>query len=84
MGSRLINGKPTLPGVCTRNYDNIGYIFGTSADVFNGLEEGQCFVPPVDTTTLPGILEGIIATVESLSNQALFGGMFSMAESAFV
>lgn len=75
MGSDLTNGKPTISGICTRNYDNIGYIFGTSADVFNGLESGQCFVPVVDTSTLPGVLEGIIATVESPSNQDLFGGM---------
>lgn len=73
MGSSISNGVPIDPSTCTANYDNIGYIFGTSSDVFNSLAGGVCFVPPVETADILGVLEGIIATVEAPSVQDLFG-----------
>lgn len=39
MGTNMNNGAPANAGQCTANYDNIGYIFGTSSDIFNYLCE---------------------------------------------
>lgn len=73
MGSSISNGSPTNPADCTANYDNIGYIFGTSSDVFNGVAGGQCFTPPVENADILGVLEGIIAPVETPAVQDIFG-----------
>lgn len=72
MGSSLNNGKPTTANTCTKNYDNIGYVLGTSGDVFNGFST-TCFVPQPDNTTLPGVLAGFAATANTLSEQSVFG-----------
>lgn len=37
LGSDLTDGSPTASGVCTSNYDNLGYVLGTSSDVFSQL-----------------------------------------------
>lgn len=34
MGSDLTNGVPTRSGRCTQHYDNLGYVLGTSSDIF--------------------------------------------------
>lgn len=34
MGSSLTNGAPTVAGKCIEDYDNLGYVFGTSSDIF--------------------------------------------------
>lgn len=73
MGSSISAGSPVNPASCTANYDNIGYVFGTSSDIFNGLGGGQCFVPPVENADLLGVLEGIIAPVEAPAVQDIFG-----------
>ena len=58
LGSRLNNGKPIVPGVCTKNYDNIGYVLGTSSDVFPAV----CGVIPAinSTSNLAETLEAIV------------------------
>ena len=59
LGTSLSNGKPTK-ATCETNYDNLGFILGTSSDVFNEL-----------CTTFPAIAStpGLIATLASLINQ---------------
>ncbi|KAF2398042.1 FabD/lysophospholipase-like protein [Trichodelitschia bisporula] len=35
LGTQVNNGKPVKKDFCTRNYDNLGYILGTSSSKFN-------------------------------------------------
>ncbi|QDS77383.1 hypothetical protein FKW77_005868 [Venturia effusa] len=37
LGTSMQNGKPTVPGVCTQNFDNLGHVFGTSSNLFDEL-----------------------------------------------
>jgi lysophospholipase len=61
LGTSLYDGRPT--GTCTVNYDNIGYILGTSSNVFGAL----CLIDGPDpgsgandlTNFLINILDGI-------------------------
>ena len=66
LGSILSNGKPTTPGSsCTTNYDNLGFILATSANVFNGL----CAAFP-SLKSISGLLPGqLTAQLETLINQ---------------
>lgn len=57
LGSRLTNGAPTVAGACEANYDNLGYVLGTSSDIF----DAACEVIPASNTTTPGILESIVS-----------------------
>lgn len=59
MGTNITNGKPTKAGVCTKHYDNLGYVLGTSSDIFNGV----CgdITPSNSTSDLAGVLETIVA-----------------------
>ena len=59
LGTSLSNGVPTT-GTCETNYDNLGFILGTSSDVFNEL-----------CTTFPAIasVPGLPATLANLINQ---------------
>ncbi|KAK3671932.1 hypothetical protein LTR78_008107 [Recurvomyces mirabilis] len=73
MGSALTNGSPTKPGVCTAQYDNLGYIFGTSSDVFFA---ACAVIPPANTTSSSGlanVLEGLVAKSHQPDFQDLFG-----------
>ncbi|CAK4021596.1 Lysophospholipase 2 [Lecanosticta acicola] len=54
MGSNLTNGSPTHSGKCIEHYDNLGYILGTSSDVF--------------TYALCGILAPVANVDEGLEN----------------
>ncbi|KAK2629599.1 hypothetical protein QTJ16_000419 [Diplocarpon rosae] len=69
LGTTMKEGKPT--GTCTTNYDNLGYILGTSSSLFNEL----CFSFPRPenlTTVLEETLAGLLNNVHDLSNTDLF------------
>ncbi|KAI5357062.1 Putative lysophospholipase, catalytic domain, Acyl transferase/acyl hydrolase/lysophospholipase [Septoria linicola] len=72
MGSDLTNGKPTKAGQCIEHYDNIGYVFGTSSDIFPGICQ---VVTPVNSsnTDLSNFLQDIISVSQPASFQDLFG-----------
>lgn len=73
MSSDLTNGKPTQPGVCTVKYDNIGYIFGTSSDVFFAI---CSVIEPANKTASDGLanmLEGLVDQVSEPVFTDLFG-----------
>lgn len=57
LGSSLSNGSPTK-GYCVQNYDNLGFILGTSSDIFNEL----CATIPI-AANLPGILANLTALI---------------------
>ena len=61
LGSSLSNGVPTKAGACETNYDNLGYILGTSSDVFNEL----CTTFPA-AAEVPGT---ILANITALINE---------------
>lgn len=71
MGSNLTNGVATKPGVCTVHYDNLGYVFGTSSDIFPGF---CAAIPPTNATTdLGPVLEGIVAKAHTTGEMDLYG-----------
>lgn len=58
LGSSLTNGKPTTPGICEMNYDNLGYVLGTSSNIFADI---CALVPAVNSTvSLVSSLEAIV------------------------
>ncbi|KAF2481690.1 lysophospholipase [Neohortaea acidophila] len=72
MGSKLSNGKPVSQSSCVANYDNIGYVFGTSSDVFNIALGGVCFTPPTGSDNILEAFETLVAAVETPSEDDLF------------
>ncbi|KAK3070938.1 hypothetical protein LTR53_009560 [Teratosphaeriaceae sp. CCFEE 6253] len=72
MGSNLTNGSPTVPGVCTVRYDNLGYIFGTSSDVFFA---ACSVIPPSNSSSagLASVLEGLVNQAHEPVFTDLFG-----------
>ena len=68
LGTTLKGGKPVA--TCTTNYDNLGYIFGTSSSLFNQL----CVpVPAVNSTTdLSETLTALIDQVHEVTTSDLY------------
>ena len=56
LGTSLSNGAPTTSGKCIQNYDNLGYVLGTSSNLFNEL----CVAATGDLETLATDLETIL------------------------
>ncbi|MCJ1437903.1 hypothetical protein MMC27_007290 [Xylographa pallens] len=67
LGTSLSNGVPTT-GSCIVNYDNLGYVLGTSSNLFNE----ACEVVPSATnlsTSLTGDLAAIVEAAHALSTR---------------
>lgn len=72
MGSALTNGQPTNPNECIQHYDNIGYIFGTSSNIF----VGTCAAIEPDSSnnaSLPAFLSSIVSRTQRPTFQDKFG-----------
>lgn len=70
LGSALTNGLPTVAGACISRYDNLGYIMGTTSDVFNRL---CSIIPPINSTSdLATTLEAIIDRAHDPVERDLF------------
>lgn len=70
LGSDLTDGSATTSGVCTSNYDNLGYIAGTSSDVFN---EVCGIIPAINSSSnLATTLEAMVARVHDAVERDLF------------
>lgn len=68
LGSSLSNGVPVTAGSCIVNYDNLGYVLGTSSSLFNEF----CAVVPTPTnltTSLTGDLAAIVSVAHNLSTR---------------
>ncbi|PUU83851.1 lysophospholipase [Tuber borchii] len=62
IGSNVTNGVPDESGVCTRGFDNAGFVMGTSSSLFNIL------ITKLDSTGLTGVLRKLVeATLEAIS-----------------
>ncbi|TAQ86171.1 hypothetical protein B7494_g5502 [Chlorociboria aeruginascens] len=69
LGTTMNGGKPT--GLCTKGYDNLGYVFGTSSNLFNNV----CGPPPTpqnDTASINSTLAQIVAYGHELTNKDEF------------
>jgi lysophospholipase len=69
LGTPMSGGRAT--GKCTTNYDNLGYILGTSSNLFNNV----CFDVPVaenSSTNLDTTLAQIINDVHELTTEDLY------------
>ena len=56
LGTSLSNGTPTGK-LCTENYDNLGYVLGTSSNVFNEL----CVAVPTPSNTSSSLVDELAA-----------------------
>lgn len=72
MGTQITNGQPTVSGACIAHYDNLGYIFGTSSDIFFAV---CAVIEPSNSSSagLQNVLEGIVDEVHDPNFQDLFG-----------
>ncbi|KAI4722051.1 lysophospholipase [Aureobasidium sp. EXF-10727] len=70
LGSKLTNGAPTVSGKCIKNYDNLGYIAGTSSALFNN----YCSTIPAqnNTQSLVQTLQAIILNAHSPVTRDLY------------
>jgi lysophospholipase len=66
IGTSLSNGKPTN-GTCIRNYDNLGYVLGTSSSLFN---QACAPIPPINSTapTVTGLFQDLAALVNQVNS----------------
>jgi lysophospholipase len=72
LGSSLNNGQPVQSDTCTIRYDNLGYVLGTSSDVF----PGACEVIPASNSSdapLAEVLEGIVSFAKEPALTDLYG-----------
>lgn len=60
LGSKLSNGVPVTEDTCVIHYDNLGYVFGTSSDIFAGV----CELVPANMSS-PDLAEQLEAMVAS-------------------
>ncbi|GAB7337215.1 hypothetical protein MBLNU457_g2592t1 [Dothideomycetes sp. NU457] len=82
LGSTLVNGKPLVPGFCTLGFDNLGWVAGTTGDIFPSLcssltTSGSSTLSTAnstgnDLTALVPILEEAIAPLTPLLIPELF------------
>ncbi|EME45652.1 hypothetical protein DOTSEDRAFT_52875 [Dothistroma septosporum NZE10] len=72
MGSSLTNGQPTTANKCIKDYDNLGYVFGTSSDIFASVCEA---IEPANTgnASLAQVLESLVDKTKTPAFQDLFG-----------
>ncbi|KXL49985.1 MAG: hypothetical protein FE78DRAFT_27805 [Acidomyces sp. 'richmondensis'] len=72
MGTAMSNGAPSTAGQCTVYYDNLGYIFGTSSDVWNAVCE---IIEPSSSSSadLEEALEYFVSNIHAPVFQDLFG-----------
>ena len=66
LGTALSNGKPSN-GTCIQNYDNLGYVLGTSSNLFN---EACADVPATNmTSNIDDDLAAIVLTAHELTTR---------------
>lgn len=78
LGSELNNGKPTQDNTCVKQYDNLGYVLGTSSDVFSELCE---VVEPVNNTSAD--LQNNMEAMVNLAHQPVFSDLFAIYPNPF-
>lgn len=78
LGSKLNNGEPEEEGKCIAQYDNIGYVFGTSSDIFPAICD--VLTPANDSDDdLANVLQGIV----NLAHEPLFEDLFATYRNPF-
>ncbi|GAB7339794.1 hypothetical protein MBLNU457_6343t1 [Dothideomycetes sp. NU457] len=70
LGSELSNGMPVTPNTCITNYDNLGYVLGTSSDIWAGFCE--VFPANISSAELPEQYEAMIATAHDPALQDIY------------
>lgn len=65
LGSNLADGEPVVPDLCTTNYDNAGYVLGTSSNLFN---EVCIAIPSTNDTdaSFAGLAEDLSAILDTV------------------
>jgi lysophospholipase len=78
LGSSLSGGVPTTSNVCVKNYDNLGYVLGTSSNIYN---QYCTYVPePVNSTSS---LANNLATMVNTAHEVTSGDEFSVYPNPF-
>lgn len=67
LGTSLENGQPIVAGSCIQNYDNLGFIFGTSSNLFseNCISDPSAESSNTEMAALEAFLISVIADVDS-------------------
>lgn len=60
LGTSLSDGQPTVQGSCVINYDNLGYVLGTSSNLFNE----ACLSVPTAANIITNLNEDLVKMVE--------------------
>lgn len=80
LGSNLSNGLPTNAGRCTRNYDNLGYIAGTSSTLFSFL---ICPATRTDFSKQDASLTGVIQPILNKSHSRIDRDLYAAYPNPF-
>lgn len=67
LGSNLTNGVPVGTTSCVKNYDNLGYVLGTSSNTFNEL----CAAIPVDGS-IQSDLEEVLQAAHDFTSKDVY------------
>jgi lysophospholipase len=78
LGSDLNNGEPEEEGMCILKYDNLGYVLGTSSNIFPAICEA---LSPANSSDddLSNVLEGFISRV----HDPVFEDLFALYQNPF-
>ena len=72
LGTSLTGGHPKTPLSCTTNYDNLGYILGTSSHLFNFACLSHEIPPPPASNALQGAFLKLLGTAHTTTTRDLF------------
>ena len=71
LGTTMSNGKPS--GIlCKKNYDSLGYVFGTSSNIFPAIGCLEIPTPPDELADLFKVLIDLVTKVSSIGSSNFF------------
>ena len=66
LGTDLTGGKPTTRGECVQNYDNLGYVLGTSSNIFSEVCLSVAALPNITVQPIAAIV-GLLEKVQNIT-----------------
>jgi lysophospholipase len=72
LGTNLSNGVPAAANVCTQNYDNLGYMVGTSSSLFSELCASSLSTASIANNSLTSALNPLLPSSHSRTDRDLY------------